>query len=429
MKIIHYCFGLPPYSTGGLSIYAKDLASIQSENNEVIVLFPGLKKSKLSLKKVNYINKKIKLYRLDGLLPSSINYGIKEPLDFIGNKDIKEIEKIFDKFGFIDILHIHTLQGLYPEVIKYFKNKNTKIVYTTHDFLPFSLTTKYYLDKEMVINSNLEQSIKAPSTKALYLIRNPFFNKLKKIKILKKIFNKKVKGDKLITYDLEYKNNYLKKRNELYKFYENMMNDIDIIHANSNLSKEIYQTKFKNIKVINITHNSIMEHSLIKNKNDILNIGFFGEGTKDKGFLLLLRVLDKLYNDNFKFVLNFYGPANLNERPYLKYHGAYKFSELDNIYKNIDLVIMPAINVETFSFVVLEALSYKTPTIVSNSVGAKDLCNKDFIINSGEDLYNLLTKILNDKNILNNYFNYELKIESLKMHNDKIINEIYKGGK
>ena len=55
MKIIHYCFGLPPYSTGGLSIYAKDLASIQSENNEVIVLFPGLKKSKLSLKKVNYI--------------------------------------------------------------------------------------------------------------------------------------------------------------------------------------------------------------------------------------------------------------------------------------------------------------------------------------------------------------------------------------
>lgn len=426
MKIIHYCFGLPPYATGGLSIYAHDLASYQSKDNDVYVLFPGLKNKNICLKKINYIDKNIKLYRMDGALPCALNYGVKEPLDFIGDKSKEEVKKAFLSLGKIDVLHLHTIQGLYPEILKYFKENGTKIIFTTHDYFPFSLITKYYNDDETTLDKNIIQSIKAPKTKSLYLIRNPLFNKLKKLKLLKKIFNKKIKGEDTITYSEEYKISYLEKSNKLYSFYSEMIKDIDIIHANSNLSNELYSRYNKEIITIPVTHSKISNHEIKKNENNLLNLGFFGETISDKGFDLLLDVLDEIYKKNDNFSLNCYGPENLKKRPYLTYFGNYKFYELDEIYKNIDLVVLPSLSYETFSFVALEALSYKTPTIVSNGVGAKDLCNKDYIIKDKEELKELLLKIINNKEILNDYFNYDLKIETFENHNKMIVEKLYK---
>ena len=43
MKILHYSFGLPPYSSGGLPLYVKDLAYSQKRNgHEVNILIPKL---------------------------------------------------------------------------------------------------------------------------------------------------------------------------------------------------------------------------------------------------------------------------------------------------------------------------------------------------------------------------------------------------
>ncbi len=426
MKIIHYCLGLPPYATGGLSIYANDLVNIQAKEHEVYVLFPGVNKNQIHLKKISYKNKKVKLYRLDGALPCALTYGVKEPLDFIGHKEKKEIEKTFLPFGKIDVLHLHTLQGLYPEIIKYFKENGTKIVYTTHDFYPFSLTTKYYNDKEKLDEVNLIQSLKAPSTKALYLNRKPLINKIKKIEFIKNIFNKKIKGEDTLNYSLEYKNEYLEKANKLYAFYSDMLKDIDLIHANSNLSKDVYLNSNDNIKVIGITHNNLELNNLKKNYNDKLIIGFFGEQLKDKGFTLLLEVLDEIYKYNKNFILNCYGKSNLYQRPYLSYRGTYSFNDLKAIYQNVDLVVFPAINIESFGFVVLESLAYQTPVIVSSNVGAKDLCNKDYIIDNEINLKKKIIEIIDNKNILKEYFNYDLNIDSFEKHNEKIIEELYK---
>ena len=246
MKIIHYCLGLPHFATGGLTIYARDLANIQKNDNDVYMIYPGIKKDKLALKKVN--NKyHIKLYRLDGALPCALTYGVKEPLDFIGNKNIDEIKEVFKIFQDVDILHLHTIQGLYPEIIEYFKNSGTKIIYTTHDFYPFSLTTKYYDDDLLNEKNNIIQSIKAPNTNALYLNRNAYINKLKKFKFIKKIFNKKVKENKDIKYDEEYAKEYQVKANKLYSFYDKMLSLVDLIHANSTLSEKIYNKHFYNV--------------------------------------------------------------------------------------------------------------------------------------------------------------------------------------
>ena len=73
MKIIHYCLGIPPLATGGLTIYANSLAKIQSKDNEVIIIYPGYKKNKIHLKFIKKENN-IKIYRLDGALPVSLTY-------------------------------------------------------------------------------------------------------------------------------------------------------------------------------------------------------------------------------------------------------------------------------------------------------------------------------------------------------------------
>ncbi len=216
MKILHYNLGIPPYSTGGLSIYSYDLAKIESNDNEVIIIYPGYKNKKLKLKNIKTKNN-FKLYRLDGALPVSLTYGVKEPHKFIGHKNINEIEEVFKIFSDIDILHIHTIQGLYPEILEYFKNKNTKIIFTTHDFYPFSLTTKLYDNNDLNIKYNIIKSLTAPSVNKLYLLRNKFINNLKNIKILKNIFNKKVKDFKELNYSDSYKLKYIEESNILYK--------------------------------------------------------------------------------------------------------------------------------------------------------------------------------------------------------------------
>ena len=43
MKIIHYCLGLPPFATGGLTIYARDLANAQKIDNDVYMIYPGMR--------------------------------------------------------------------------------------------------------------------------------------------------------------------------------------------------------------------------------------------------------------------------------------------------------------------------------------------------------------------------------------------------
>lgn len=425
MKIIHYCLGIPPFATGGLTIYAHDLALAQMKNHEVHMLYPGYKKSEIVLKKIK--NKEnISLYRIDGLLPVSLTYGVKNPFDFIGHKDMHEIANAFKEIANnADILHLHTIQGLYPEIIEYFKKCGVKIILTTHDFYSFSLTTKLYKVKELNDKLNIIQSIKAPKTNVLYLNRRPIINKLKHIKFIKHFFNKKVKEEKELAYDNEYATKYLLESSKLYSFYKGMINQIDLIHANSQISNEVYSKVYNNVKTVYISHSGISKHEVNKNKNSFLNIGFFGEQTREKGFNLLLDVLDDLYKENCNFYLNCYGHSNLYERPYMTYHGAYNFNDLEDIYKDLDLVVFPAENIESFGFIVLEAISYNTPVIVTNTVGAKSICNKDFIVNDRMDLKNLLQRIIADSTILNNYFNYVVDIKTIDEHSLEVEKELY----
>lgn len=59
--------------------------------------------------------------------------------------------------------------------------------------------------------------------------------------------------------------------------------------------------------------------------------------------------------------------------PYIKSHDRYTYDELENIFDETDILVVPSIWYETFGFTVLEALSYGVPVIISGTVGSKDI--------------------------------------------------------
>jgi len=61
-------------------------------------------------------------------------------------------------------------------------------------------------------------------------------------------------------------------------------------------------------------------------------------------------------------------------------YGRYNYSQLSSIFVDTDILLVPSLWYETFGFVVLEALSFGVPVIVSDNVGAKDIVGDGGII-------------------------------------------------
>jgi glycosyltransferase involved in cell wall biosynthesis len=105
-----------------------------------------------------------------------------------------------------------------------------------------------------------------------------------------------------------------------------------------------------------------------------VRIGFIGYLTQYKGFPLLKSALDELYVDGARdFECHVFVNPSEKPRPYMKCHAGYMADDMQKIYENIDVLVLPSVWQETFGMVVLEALSYGVPVVVSDNVGAKDI--------------------------------------------------------
>ncbi len=89
------------------------------------------------------------------------------------------------------------------------------------------------------------------------------------------------------------------------------------------------------------------------------------------------------------------------------------YSDLDIIFENTDVLIVPSIWNETFGFITLEALSYGVPVLVTNKVGDKDLvCHEEFtkgeVIELSKDIMtNKIEEFYKDRSIIQKY-NYNI---------------------
>lgn len=355
--------------------------------HEVALMWPGqmgLFIHKISVKDngiVDYDDVKIKSFEVINPLPISYDEGISEFDRFIYVGEESPYQKFLEEYE-PDVIHIHTLMGLHSAFLSVARKKSIKLIFTAHDFFPICPKVTMFRHNQICnsiadCNGCGECNATALSIKQIIILQSSIYRKLKNISLVKMLRKR-------------HRDEYLSEKNSdivagsvgtpddfkrLRDYYKGMIMLMDIIHYNSTVTKSVYEKyfgKFENA-VIPISHANIVDHRKIKIFSDgklrIRYLGPYGEG---KGFFYLKETLDILWNERKDFCLDvhFIPPDDL---PYIKSHGRYKYSELEDIFDNTDILIAPSVWYETFGYTVLEALSYGVPVIITETVGAKDI--------------------------------------------------------
>lgn len=413
MRILHYSLGFPPYRTGGLTKYCTDLMLKQKQiGYEVALLWPG--EIRWINQSMNIKKRKEKIgidsYEIINPLPVALDEGITNIYEYTKNGDFDVYYKFLLKLK-PQLIHVHTLMGVHKEFFEAAKKLNIKIIYTTHDYYGICSKVTLFRNNEICKNDLecklcVECNKSALSLPKIKIMQSPAYRYFKNSTIIK--FLRKRHRDNYFE-DMKknkynFSKDYIIEKSKDYKmlrkYYLDIFLDIDAIHFNSMLSKEMYRKYFKANReyVIPITHNSIKNINAKKTfNNKFIKIIYLSPTKPFKGFNVLINTLDILWNEGLRnFRLEIYSNTKI-EREYLIKNEPYKYEELEIIFKQSDLLVVPSIWMETFGFTVLEALANKVPVIVSENVGAKDLiCDKELIFKI-DNLKEILEGLIKNK--------------------------------
>jgi glycosyltransferase involved in cell wall biosynthesis len=420
MRIVHYTYGIPPRRTGGLIKYALDMAKTQqSAGHDVTLLYPG----KFSGK--DYGRTSFRHTEYDGLpaveiinpLPIPMTGGILDIEMYTMPGDRHIFERLFKEI-MPDILHVHSVMGIHRELLEAAVSSGVKIVYTTHDYFGLCPTVNLFCDDKVCTKKDWNECVHccvhAFSRKKLVRQQSDLFRIYKGSRFIEGL----KKSRKLVAWTEK-----MKKRNadsekkeilpnvdyqSLKLYYEEMFEMVDVFHFNSNMSRQVFEERIPVSRgiVLPIAHSAVgdFRHKKIYDYKMPLRLTYLGKPKSYKGYQLLIKALDRLYAQGFEIVLDVYFEEGQDSRPYIHYHQPYVYAQLEEVMNRADMVVVPSIWKETFGFVVLEALSYGVPVLVSRNVGAGDLvrqCSGGFIVEpEAERIYECILSVCKNRELL-----------------------------
>ena len=406
-KILHYFLGFPPYRSGGMTIFATDLMKEQAKRGDkVFALWPGRIKSFTEDIDIVKSKREDEIFSCELINPLPISYdeGIKNPDWFMEKCTNPECFKRFIEENGIEVVHIHTIMGLYKEFVDILKEEKVKTIFTTHDYYP--ICQQVYLVHNGVDCSDshdIEECARIGaknglSKKKMFLMQSGTYRKIKNnavVAMLRKKHRAKYAPGSVEPAIGSSKID-VKSYEQLEKYYKDIIENIDVIHFTSSVAKEVYKKYFKIKKgeELSISHSGITDNrNLEKTDSNKIRFVFLSDRKKIKGFSVLLNALDRLYNEGQRdFVLNIYGEKI--GKPYVNWLGErYHHGDMREIFKESDILIAPSLWHETFGFIVEEALSYGTPAVISDTMGVRDIVGKAGLIISVENLYDSLKKL------------------------------------
>lgn len=400
MKILHYLSGLPPVRGGGMIRYALDLAEAESETDEVFLLLPG---------KISVYSKKrsrVTVYR-DGNWKQIPAFRIKNPLPVPMGNGILDIQRYTiscNKSGYYeflkritpDIIHIHTFMGLHAEFLEVASEMKIATIYTTHDFFGIC-PTAHMICRGSVCehpgNKCWECSLQAFSETRNILEQSAVYALYRRNRFLIKFFRKSLlRGKFTVLRSCQFRGEkttakvgrmngigsflYQEEYNKLLKYYKRMFYYVTMFHFNSSLTRIIYEKYLGalNGEVVLISNNSIHDNRKVKTGSNMLRLGFLGGNVAVKGLNRLQQAVSQLYRQGLRDIeLHVYGTVESCQYPFCQYHEPYMPDQLETIFDGMDVLVVPSCCIETFGMVVLEALSFGVPVLVTEKVGARDI--------------------------------------------------------
>lgn len=398
MKVLHYTLGLPPKRSGGLTKYALDLMLNEiSQNINVINICPG--DYVPFLKHVHIIRvgdqKGIKNFAIINSLPLVLRGSIKDPKKFMDRDNLNYYYSFFKELS-PDLIHIHSLMGLEVSFLRAANLLNIPIVFSSHDYFGISPNPTFFDDttkSSFAFNNSIKHWMNCSNSSYsefdLRVFQLPLYNVIRK---LNHSLSKEVKFSNLLNEKLpKISSGIIEKHTNIHDFFElrrnykEMFSLINLFAFNSTVAQKVFNNNLEISSdrqiLLPITNNNIVFKKtkitpIISNAEKKLRLAYIGPYNYQKGFNLLLRVFADLPSKNFELHL-FGDKKKITGLPLnIRNHGRYSYSDLDNICKMFDVLVIPSIWMETFGFTSMEAISRGKVVILSDHVGSGDLFPK-----------------------------------------------------
>lgn len=384
MRIAQVIHQFLPHHHGGTEIYTYNICKELGKTQEVFIFC-----REDALNKIPY--KKEETY--DGL--SVCRIYDNGPYSFESTYKNPAIERYFSEFLSKvkpDLVHFQHLERLSASLIQIAKDKKIPSVVTLHDYwficpgirlissFGCACLEPFCEEKCGDCENSLPEIIKYQIER--HFINNSLFFKLGFLKDGKrdgfKIYNFLIK--RILKSE---RPNFSEIKNRL-NFMKNALSLASVIIAPSRfLRNRFIAYGIHQDKIIQSNYGiRRMENHPKNNKENEVIFGFIGAIAKHKGLHILVRAFKKIKDKNCK--LKIFGQLHYNEYfssinklmkqdPRIIYYGHFDHGQTEQIFSQIDVLIVPSIWQENSPLVIHEAMSAKTPVIASNMGGMPEL--------------------------------------------------------
>ena len=477
MKILYYNwiqFDKKNNNGGGVNVYQKNLIDylVNHEEYEIYFLSSGtnyslFKKKPFYKKSTNVYGNKCKTFKIWNSVCTAPAASQHIMDNYLNDEETYNVFKRFiEEQGPFDVIHFNNIEGLTLKCLQVKKDfPNIKVIYSLHNYNLFCpYVSLFYNNEKNCIDYKdgkncVDCMFRSPSTKSfilLYKLENlcskfgldNLPSRLKKIrkKILTKMKKKAVNEiheERKIDYSM-YKKFRLENVKSLNKY-------VDVILAVSNRVKDIAINMGVNEKKVytNYIGTAYAKNSIDKpnmpNTNEF-TIAFLGYLDPYKGFPFMVSALEKIdkkhanhlnvlcyaRNNGTKEEMDLIERFNKlnNKFNLVEYHNGYTHDEFKNIMSRINLGIVPVIWEDNLPQVAIEYASHGVAVLSSDLGGANELSkSKKFIYDhsSYRDFINKLTYIMDNPEVLNEYFKNKMKLITMDEHIKQLL--IYYGDK
>ncbi len=459
---------------GGVTVYQRNIIDYLKDNQDIYFLSSGIT---YSMKKGIYIQRtkntfgtKVKSFEIVNspiLSPAFNSFNLVDK--YLEDETILGIMVEFcQEHGPFDVIHFNNIEGLSQNVLKikdYFPN--TKIVLSIHNYYIFCPQVNLWKNESRCCLDNdngrdcadcvhgcaPERFVKRCGILAYYLKRigvKPrgyiWETSFRELPILfakiNRLSRKKRKKEEVWTEMISSK--VSEKYNHFCSGNIKLVNEnVDLVLAVSNRVREIAIKRGINSEKIKTSYIGTKFADIQVRKcvadpyRKCLKVIYMGYARNDKGFFFLLEALQKVPADYAKYIDLFFAvktdDAGIRNR--MKFLGkrynsvsfknGYSHKELKILLDDMNLGIVPVLWEDNLPQVAIELVSSGVPILTSDRGGAQELGNnKDFVYKATDkdDLVDHLTRIMNDRNLLEKFWANSMKMVTIKEHSEELLN-------
>jgi glycosyltransferase involved in cell wall biosynthesis len=379
MKILLVANGFPPHNIGGVEVYTSNVATALKAAHKVRVLYPVHRDSVPIYECQVKERQGLQLAELNlaGFSPPPLWFRVLRPRLAYKDSSVDEVfERLLDGIE-PDVVHFQYLGGLSASLVKTCKRRAIPTVLTLHDFWFMCARTHLWRSDETLcegpddtVNKCAACVMNAPDSQ-WNRIADTLDERTMTYALPLRLLSRLAKARYQVA---------VKERNTFLKGL--LQSDVDIAIAPSQfLRQKFVAYGIPPSRIIHVSHGVDTKpfQDIRKPSSPTLRFGFIGGIIPIKGIDLAIEALAGLKTN--RAVLKIYGGFFPEKLPYHKslldksqnahveFMGSFNHSARAAVYADIDMLVVPSLVYESFSFVIHEAFAAKTPVLASD-IGA-----------------------------------------------------------